>query len=210
MRAMRGNSTSSIARIGATLDASVTERLRAAARRLRRYVLIEGLAWVLGFLVTAVLLQFALDYGTRGLRWSIRAALLALITAGVSALVWRYVMAPLRVRFGLAEMANLMERRYPQLSSILISAVRFSQGETGPAEMNSPSLAASVVARAGREASSIDFDAVLNPRRARRSAIVLAGLFGVCLLASFAAPENRCSCEQAEPIDGACSGICGH
>ena len=61
------------------LDESVTARLRAVALRLRGYVLLEGVAWVIGFLFAAAVIQFTLDYGTRGLQWSMRAALLAVI-----------------------------------------------------------------------------------------------------------------------------------
>src|SRR3990172_3359716 len=108
------------------LDDAVTARLRAVALRLRGYVLLEGVAWVIGFLFATAVIQFTLDYGTRGLRWSMRAALLAVILGGAVWILWRRIISPLRVRFGLAEAASLIERRFPDLSSLLVSPVRFS------------------------------------------------------------------------------------
>ena len=172
------------------LDTSITARLHHVARRLRRYLLIEGLAFVVGFLLLAAAIQLALDYTTRGLRWSMRATLLGLMLAGALWLVWRRVVGPLRLRFGLADVANLVERRYPAISSTLISAVRFATGEVGPPTINSPDLVASVIAQAGEQVRSFDFDAVLNPLRARRAGIVLLMVFVVCTCATAASPQT--------------------
>ncbi len=172
-----------------TLDASVMVRLRSVASRLRGYVLIEGITRVVGFLVMAAGVQLLIDFGTRGLRWSMRAAILGLIVLTSLWLFRRLVVTPLRHRFSLAEVANLIERRYPELSSLLISAVRFAAGEVGPPETNSVALVNSVIARAGVEARTIDFTTVLNPRRARWAAMVLAAAIAVCVGATAAAPE---------------------
>ncbi|MFH1110206.1 MAG: hypothetical protein V1790_13585 [Planctomycetota bacterium] len=172
-----------------TLDESVAARLRALAARLRGYVLVEGIAWVIGFLFVAAVIQFALDYGTRGLRWSMRASLSALIVAGAAWILWRHVISPLRVRVGLAEAANLIERRFPDLSSLLVSAVRFSLGDVGSPETNSPTLVASVVSSVGPRVRSLDFSAVLDPRRARRSAFGVGGALLVALVAALVMPE---------------------
>ncbi|MHC4695126.1 MAG: hypothetical protein ACYTFA_00105 [Planctomycetota bacterium] len=152
------------------LDASLTKRLRTIVSRLRGYVLIEGIAWVVGFILAGFLIQGSLDFAARGMRWSMRAALLGLIVAGASWLIWWRVIAPLRLRIGLAEAARLVERRYPGLASVLISAVRFSGGEAGPEATNSPALMASVVDRASRQARAADFTVVLDSRRPRWAA----------------------------------------
>ncbi len=170
------------------LDDSVTARLRAVAVRLRGYVLLEGIAYVIGFLFAAALIQFALDYGSRGMRWSMRAALLGVILAMALWILWRRVLSPLRVRVGLPEAASLIERRYPELSSLLLSAVRFSSGDTGSADTNSPSLVAAVVASAGSRVQGLDFNSVLDPRRAQRAAFVAAGALVLALVAALAMP----------------------
>ncbi len=172
-----------------SLDESVSARLRALAARLRGYVLLEGVAWVIGFLFVAAVIQFSLDYGTRGLRWSMRASLSAIIVAGAGWILWRHVISPLRVRIGLAETANLIERRFPDLSSLLVSAVRFSLGDVGSPEANSPTLVASVVSSVGPRVRGLDFSTVLDPRRARRSAFGVGGVLVVSLIAAFATPD---------------------
>ncbi len=171
------------------LDDAVTSRLRAVAQRLRGYVLLEGIAWAIGFLFAAVAIQFTLDYGTRGLQWSMRATLLALILGGAVWILWRHVISPLRVRVGLAETANLIERRFPELSSLLVSAVRFSLGDLGSEETNSPALVASVVSSAGPRVRNLDFNTVLDPRRSQRAALVAAGALVITLIATLAKPE---------------------
>jgi hypothetical protein len=171
------------------LDASVSGRLHGVATRLRLYLWVEGIAWVAGFLLAAALLQFGLDYAGRGMRWSMRAALFGLICAAALWLVWRCVVAPLRLRFRPADIANLIERRYPHLSSLLVSAVRFSTGDVGSLESNSPVLAASVIARAAEEARPLDFGAVLDGRRACRSCLVLATVLAVSVFATRAWPD---------------------
>lgn len=173
----------------ATLDTSVSDRLHRVATRLRLYVLLEGVGYLAGFLLVAAIVQLGLDYAVRGLQWSMRAVLLALILASALWLSWRRVIAPLGLRLGPSEIANLIERRYPRLSSVLISAVRFSAGEVGSPETNSPSLMAAVVARAKADARALDFNSVLNPRRARGSGLSLMAVLAVCVLATAVWPE---------------------
>jgi len=186
---MRRGVAENAERTAPTLDASVIGRLRAVAARLRRYVLIEGIAWVVVFLLLAAAVQLSVDYGTQGLQWSMRAAMLGLIVLGALWLLWRRVVAPLRRRFGLAEVANLVERRYPELSSLLISAVRFSTGEMGPPEANSRDLAATVIAQAGSRVGALGFSGVLDPRRARWSGVALVAALLACVVGTTAKPE---------------------
>lgn len=171
------------------LDATVMSRLRTIGNRARRYVLVEGIAWMLAFLLVAIAIQLLLDYSTQGLQWSMRATLSATILGGAAWLLWRRAVLPLRRQFGPAEMAKLIERRYPELSSILISAVRFSAGQVGPSTANSRSLMAASVVRAGKVAGSLDFNAVLNPTRAKRSALFVLFSLIVVATAVGTAPE---------------------
>ncbi len=171
------------------LDHKVTTRLRVVGARVRRYVLVEGLAWVMGFLLLGAGVQLALDYGTRGLRLSMRASLLGVIVIGVVWQVWKRLARPLRVRPQLWDVANLVERRYPELSSSLISAVRFARGEVGPAGINSPELVASVIADVGARSAKLDFNAVLDPRRVRQAVAALLVMAAVGTGATAASPE---------------------
>lgn len=171
------------------LDARLHARLCAVAARLRRFVLVEGLCGVVGFLVLAGVFQFVVDYASRGMRWSMRAALLAVILLVAARLVWLYVWRPLRVHIGPADIAHLVERRFPHLASSLISAVRFAAGEVGAAAVNSRTLMAAVVAGAGQRAGEVDFDVVIDARRARRSTAVAGGLLLAVLTGGLLAPD---------------------
>ncbi len=162
------------------LDAALTGRLRSVAARVRRYVLIEGCAWILSFLMVTGLIQFLLDYGTRGLQLSMRAVILALILVGAGMLTWRRIVTPLRKRIGLADIAKLVERQYPELSSLLISAVRFASGDVGPEASNSRDLMNQVIGQAHRRAESIDVHKVLDSKRVLWSMLLLVvGLFAI-------------------------------
>ena len=171
------------------LDASVESRLHAVSGRLRRYILIEGIAAVIVFLVVAAGVQFLLDYSTRGLQWSMRVALTGVIALAAMLLVWRRIVAPLRHRFSFADIANLVERQHPELSSLLISAVRFSEGRTGPAASNSPELVRSVVHQAGARVAGVDFGKVLDPSRSRRGAMMVTVSLALCAVAGVSSPD---------------------
>ena len=172
-----------------SLDAGVVRRLRTLIVRLRAFLFLEGVLVVLAFLLAGCWVQFTLDYAVRGLRFSMRAALLGAVIAGVGWLIWRRIMRPLSTEVGLADAARLVERRHPELSSVLISAVRFSAGQVGPRAINSPALMASVVGAVPRAVASIDFLGVLDARRARRRAIWFAAIV-VTAFASATANQN--------------------
>jgi len=172
-----------------TLDSTVRARLRGVAHRLRRYVLIDGMAWIAGFLLCGACVQLLLDHASRGMRWSMRAALLGVIVTYALWLLRLRIVAPLSRPIRDSDVANLIERRYPQLSSLLISAVRFSAGEVGGSETNSTTLMDTVVREAGRRMTGLDFGAVLNPSRARRSGLVVGLVLAVAAVATVADPE---------------------
>jgi hypothetical protein len=176
-------------RDGVMLDGGIRSRLAAVISRLRTYVFVEGLAKVCGFLFAGAVVQFLFDYGTHGMRWSMRAALLGVILLVALVMFWRRIIRPLRVPVDLPDVANLVERRFPQLSSVLISAVRFSRGEYGEAASNSPAFVGATVSRAAVATGGLDFSTVLNPTRARRASFCLVAITGACVLATVGAPE---------------------
>jgi len=172
------------------LDAGVRARLQGVAVRLRRYVLIEGVAWVVGFLLCGAVVQYLLDYASRGMRWSMRAALLGVIVAYALWLLRKRIVLPLCRRIGEADVANLVERRFPSLSSSLISAVRFCAGDVGRSDTNSMALMDTVVREAGRRTAGLDFRAVLDAKRAKRALIVIAAVLVASAAATYAMPDQ--------------------
>lgn len=174
----------------ARLDATLVDRLSGLASKLRGYLLLQGLARLVAFLVLAGLIQFALDFGVRGLRWSIRAALLGLVVVLAGVVIWRRILVPLMMKIDSADVAKLIERKFPQLSSVLISAVRFAAGQVGPREVNSPELMSTVVERAPQAVLPFDFGRVLAPESVRRSVLVLGGAILLAAIAALASPDK--------------------
>ncbi len=171
------------------LDGGVRDRLGSVISRLRTYVFVEGVAQICGVLLLGGVLQFLFDYGAHGMRWSMRAALLGGILGLALVMFWRRIVQPLRVPVGLPDVANLVERRFPHLASLLISAVRFSRGEQGEAASNSPAFVGATVSRAVVATRGLDFSSVLNPSRARWSSFSLIAMTGLCVLVTLGAPE---------------------
>lgn len=170
------------------LDSGVVKRLAALIVRLRSFLLLEGVLVVFAFLFAGSWVQFGLDYAARGLRFSMRAALLGGLIVIVVWLAWRRIIRPLRTKVDLADAARLVERRHPELLSVLISAVRFSAGDGGARASNSSSLMDSVVGSAPQAVKSIDFLEVLDARRARRQVIWLGAIL---VMASASALANQ-------------------
>ncbi|MHC5108560.1 MAG: hypothetical protein ACYTHJ_01625 [Planctomycetota bacterium] len=168
----------------AALEGSLARRLDQLASRLRWFVFVQGLAVVLAVFVVSCAVQFVLDYWLHGIRVSVRAAMLAGVLGVTGWVATRHLLRPLRSPMGRPQVANLIERSYPQLSSTLISAVRFSMGEVGEAASNSRDMVKAVIDAAAQRVSHIDFMVVLDRNRMRQRAsivavvIVLVGLIG--------------------------------
>ena len=174
-------------------DASVFERqvlgrLRRLGMRLRSYVLLGGLARVCVWVLLAAAVQLGLDYTFR-LPRDMRAALLAVIVLGLGFLMWRRLWLPLSFPYGVREMAGLIERRYPELRSVLVSAVQFASGQVGRPESNSPELMGIVVQRACGESAGVPFNAVLAHGRARRGFVTIIVVMAIAVSALLISPE---------------------
>jgi len=119
-----------------------------------------------------------------------RATQLTTLLLALAGLGWYGLVRPMRLGLPPAALALLVERRYPELRSRLISAVEFAeavrQRSAGPRE-TSPTMLAALIAQAARAVAGIDFAAVLNHTRARRRfALALTGpllIIALCLLA---------------------------
>ncbi|HUU82482.1 MAG TPA: hypothetical protein VM243_03155 [Phycisphaerae bacterium] len=163
--------------------------LQRLALRLRGYVLLDGLATAMLVALLGAALGFLLDWGWH-LRLDMRAALLALTAVAVGVTFWRRTLVPFGRPLGPAEMALLVERRFPGLRSELISAVRFHRGQVGAPESNSPDLMAVVLDRASDDVATLPLTDVLNHGRARRSSAVATGVVALVTLAFLLAPET--------------------
>jgi hypothetical protein len=166
----------------------VVGRLISVGRRLRAYAVAAGAASVMVFLLLAASGQLALDYALR-LPLDMRAALLGVIVLSACYLIYARIWVPLQFSYGPREMAKLVERRHPQLKSVLVSSVEFAAGEIGSQESNSPELAALVLDEACRDAQSVRFRSVLRHGRARNALLTVIVVLGCCVSAFAAKPE---------------------
>lgn len=162
--------------------------LRHLALRLRGYVLLDGLATAMIVAVFAAALGFLLDWGWH-LRVDMRAVLLTLTAAAVGITLWRRVVAPVAKQLGPPEVALLAERRFPELGSELISAVRFHRGQVGEPKSNSPELMGVVMERASEDVAGLPLVNVLNHGRPRRSSAVATGVVALITAAFLLAPQ---------------------
>ena len=166
---------------GELLTAGIATKLRGLRRALRGRLLAEGAAWFVVAMVTAVLATLALDYLLR-LDRPLRAVVMAVAAAGAAWVVWRQLVGPMLAAMGQAELALLIERRYPHLQSRLISAVQFHTSGVPAGE--SAAMVAQMAAEANDLAGELDFSPVVE--RASMWRVVKIALCAAGLLAGLA------------------------
>ncbi|MGB0716441.1 MAG: hypothetical protein ACPGXK_11210 [Phycisphaerae bacterium] len=172
------------------IDQGLATKLDRLSTRMRWLVVVYGVSWVLACFLIGALLICTADFWLRGLQWSMRLVILLVLIGSTGWVMLRRLVSPLGVPMGRSQMANLIERKYPQLSSSLISAVRFAQGEMGAEASNSRELVKLVIDDAAARAGKLDFNQVLDSLAARRAA---AGAFGIGILVAataFVMPES--------------------
>lgn len=160
-------------------ERNVLPRLRRLGRRLRWYVVLDGLPLILLLVVIFVAGSYVVDR-TVGLTREMRVVQLTSLLVAVAVAAWLLLLRPLRVAITPAQLAILLEDRFPQLCSRLITAVELVNA---PAGRRSPAMVAAVVREAEGEAAGLPMADIFQLRRVRqRGAIAL----GCALLLSLA------------------------
>ncbi len=158
-------------------ERSVLSRLRALGRRVRWYAAVDGLA-ILGLaLVAAMAVTFLVDR-TLWLERDMRVVQLVSVLALLAAAAWYWLVRPLRVPVGPQEIALLVERRFPELESRLITAVEFSAPDAAERHTDvarSPELINAVVLQARRAFEPLPLQQTLARGRFRQRASVAFG-----------------------------------
>ncbi|RPI85332.1 MAG: hypothetical protein EHM42_06795, partial [Planctomycetaceae bacterium] len=141
--------------------------------RIRRYVLLEGLALVLCILGLAFWVSLLLDYGFELPRGARRVLLVLAGCATIAAAIWYIVLRVIR-NFRNRSLALVLEKRFPELNERLITAVELTDD---PHE--SPPLTSAMLQRTADEAAELlhklQLREVFNIRPLLRSAAA-AGL----------------------------------
>ena len=106
-------------------ESRIVPRLRAMVHRIRLYVFADGLADTSAVLLLCFCAQISIDYLFH-LRVDLRATLLLTVMAVIGFAVWKRLIQPLMADLDVADAAMIVERKFPQLESRLISALQFS------------------------------------------------------------------------------------
>lgn len=148
------------------------ERLR---RRARRILLVRGVGLCLATSVTSTALAVGLDWlfhlddsEHRGL------ILLGVLLVHLAA-IWHWLIAPLRTPLSDLALATRLEQRFPELQDQLSSGLQFSRHHGDP-RIGSPTLQREVIDSTVEVLGHIDIGTVVEPRTARRAALVASGI----------------------------------
>ena len=146
-------------------------RLRALRGHLRRLIILTGASRValvaLAALAAALLLDWAAHVETPG-----RVVLLALSAGLTLVALWRFLVAPLRLRLGDEQLALIVERRFPDLRDRLISTVQFAKARHP--EPLSRDLIDLLTRHTVAQTGALDFHRATTPWPATRWAVAAA------------------------------------
>lgn len=170
------------------LDDRVLRRLAALRRRVRAYVLLDGLTRLAASLVLAALIQLILD---RWLKLSVdqRAFVNVVITLVWLAVAYRRILVPMSARLSDAALAAAVDRANPEAVDQISSAVEFAGLRGRASEARSAQLVDRVVEEACAAADRVEFNRALNHRHARRRGWEVGVLVAGAAAAFLIAPE---------------------
>lgn len=152
--------------------AALLERLR---RRIRRYVLEQGMATALVWLALAFWGTLAIDWFFEPPAW-VRGILLAVALAGLAAIVLEMIVRRSLVRLSDNSMALLLERYFPEFQDSLLTAVELSGRHLDPEECD-PEMLARSCRLAERPLGTVHLSRVFNPRPLRQAILAAALLW---------------------------------
>ncbi|MCR9245583.1 MAG: DUF4175 domain-containing protein [bacterium] len=135
--------------------------------RLRRRYLFHGLGYVLLLPALAIGLFFALDHSLR-LPVAVRLLHTAAVLAIAGYAIARFVVYPLSQRFSTLDVAQALERAFPELHQRLVSAVQLQQRGDVDLRNQSSAMIDRVVTEAAAAANQLPFERFFDGRRIRR------------------------------------------
>ncbi|MFH2002053.1 MAG: hypothetical protein ABIK28_20435, partial [Planctomycetota bacterium] len=145
------------------------QRLEGQRGRLKRLYLSHGLVQIVlrGLVLCTGL--FLLDYSMEPPR-GIRVLLALLGTVYMGYVVYRYFIYPLTRRITCSDIANALERRFPELDGSLVSALEFQTLDTGRLGAVSPSLLQAATAMGAEKAEKVRWEALFDSSVIRKLA----------------------------------------
>ncbi|MCA8973352.1 MAG: hypothetical protein KDC98_01455 [Planctomycetes bacterium] len=135
--------------------------------RLRRRYLWHGVGFTLLLPGAAIALFFALDHTLR-LPTAIRLLHAIALFALVAWCIGRHVLYPMSRRFAAIDIAQALERAFPELHQRLVSTVQLAGDRSGALRNQSSAMIDALVAETAEAARDLPFERFFDPRRTRR------------------------------------------
>jgi len=165
---------------------SIQRQIHAIARRARRLLVVHGLCWFVAVVVAVAFVIGWLDYS---LRLQDRGVRIILSTALGLTLLWsflRFLLPSTRRRFSDLEVAQRVERRFPQLGDRLSSSLEFLRNDNVANRAESASLQQTVISETETLVRPLNLGECLDPRATRRSLLgcfpLLIAIGTICAL----------------------------
>lgn len=164
-------------------------KIRAVRRRLRYWLLVDGLARLAVCVLGAAMILGTADYWFRfqepGLRAIVSLVFFALVGWGL----YQLGVSPAWKRIPEVALALRLERCFPALSDRLASSVAFLWTPAEDSTAGSPALRELVIAQTVQEAATVDFQSALDPRPILRSVLGAGALLAAAGTFALIAPD---------------------
>ncbi len=164
------------------------QKLVALRRQARPLAALRGLCITATVLAVAMIALGTLDFVVRFQDRGVRLIATFVVFGTWGWAMYRHFITALRPRLGNAELAALVERRFPALGDRLQSAVEFLRTADDDAAAGSVALRQTVVAQATAEAEPLDFSAVLDWRPTIYAGLIMGTLVTVIFVLAFLSP----------------------
>jgi len=164
---------------------AVLDRLRL---RIRRYVWLEGLGWVIAYLAAAFWATLVVDWFFEPPPVA-RVVVLAAVAIGFGWVVVAQIGRRAFVRLSDASMATILERRFRNLDDSLLTAVDLTARRGGEEEFD-PAMLQRTCREAEQRVAGLNVAEVFDPVPLRRSLAVAVLLLGTVVAFGLSTPET--------------------
>ncbi|MEQ8785752.1 MAG: hypothetical protein RIC55_05615 [Pirellulaceae bacterium] len=165
------------------------KKIQSVGRLARGQLLLLAGAYVAMAALFAVFLCGLADYLFRWEDIGVRVIISACVLAAVGAAVYWFLWPVLRAKRGDLQVAQRIERRFPQLGDRLSSSLVFLRQPVDEPTAGSPVLRKAVVAEASALTENLDLTGAVDLRWSRRALLTLSYLFRVLLLIGLLNPS---------------------
>lgn len=161
------------------LTSDVVSRLARLRRQVAVWFWVDGLSKLLWAVIGLFLVDLALDLLFR-MDKPQRAVMLAIIAAAVAYVGYRWLLRPLNATISDDALVLEVERKNPQLSESVISALQFARMDDFGSKGYSPAMVRQTVQRGATASADINFSNVIDGREMRVNSVLLFFAVVIC------------------------------